>query len=109
MGIENDSVGIDVSHNLKSLCIPVFKPYTNNSSSGIQLIDKWQFWSKTQYPLEQDSSTSAFAFLPCPCPKDIDRYLSPIPIYEENFKKSATGSEPADSTKMSGLTIDESL
>ena len=109
MGIENDSVGIEVSHNLKSLCIPVFKPSTMSYSSGIQLIDKWQFWRSTQYPLEHDNYTNALAFFPWPWPKEIDRYRSPMPIYIENFKKSATGSEPADSTKMRGLTIDESL
>lgn len=64
IGIENDSDGIDVNHNLKSLCIPSFNPSTINYSSGIQLIDKWQFCNKTQYPLEVDNSTNTLAFLP---------------------------------------------
>lgn len=64
IGIEKDSVGIEVSHSLKSLCMFMFSPSQRSYSSGIQLIDKWQFCRSTQNPLEHDSYTSAFAFLP---------------------------------------------
>ncbi len=81
MGIEKDAVGIEVNHSLKSLCIPSFSPSTISYSSGIQLIDKWQFCSNTQNPFEVDNSTKAFAFFPCPWPSEIDLYLSDMFAY----------------------------
>ena len=101
--------GIEVNHNLKSLCILSFRSSTNFYSSDIQLTAKWQFCSNTHPPFWELSFTILEAFLPWPWPKEIDSILLPIPDSSAKRRKSATGSEPADNTKIRGVWMLESL
>lgn len=48
------------------------------SSSGSQLMNKWQFWRKTQYPFCIASSIIWAAFEPCPCPSESMRVFLSI-------------------------------
>ena len=70
---------------------------------------KWQFYNKTQPPLEMASLINLSALGPYPYPSEIESHLLLIFYSSANFKKSATGSLPADNTKINGVTTVESL
>jgi len=72
-------------------------------------VAKWQFMSKHQPPREAASLIKFSAFLPCPLPREIDSSFLDMFISSANLRKSATGSEPALSTKIKGTVIEESL
>ena len=73
--------GMDVNHNLKSLCMLSCSYSTSFYSYGIQLTAKWQFCNNTHPPFWELSSTIAVAFLPWPWPREIDSTRLPIPDY----------------------------
>lgn len=79
------------------------------SNSLIQEAAKWQFYNKTQPPFWRAALIIFSAFGPCPWPREIYSYLFNISFSSANFKKSATGSEPADNTNIRGVYIVESL
>ena len=60
-------------------------------------------------PLVVPSLINFSALIPWPWPKDIDWYLLPIPIYYAHLRKSATGSEPGESTNIKEVVMEESL
>lgn len=100
---------MEVSHSLKSLCIFSLRSSTYFSSSGIQDSAKWQFYNSTQPPLPENSFIISLALGPYPYPREIVEYLFPICDSSANLRKSATGSEPALSTNISGVIIELSL
>lgn len=79
------------------------------SSFGINDEAKWQFIRRAQPPLLAFSLMQSLAFLSYPLPSDIASYFFDIFISSANLKKSATGSEPGERTKINGVVPDASL
>lgn len=102
-------LGIEVNHSLKSLWRLSLSSSTILSSSGIHEIAKWQFYSKLHPPFDIISRIIRSAFGPYPWPSDIESTLLDIFCSSANLRKSATGSEPADSTNIKGVIGLESL
>ena len=73
------------------------------SSFGINDEAKWQFIRRAQPPLLAFSLMQSLAFLSYPLPSDIASYFFDIFISSANLKKSATGSEPGERTKINGV------
>eukprot|EP00438_Fugacium_kawagutii_P003848 Skav230669 [mRNA] locus=scaffold2185:186285:188689:- [translate_table: standard] len=48
------------------------------SSSGMNVLYRWQFCRSTQVPFFRASTTIVFAFGPCPCPKEITPIVEAI-------------------------------
>jgi hypothetical protein len=69
---------------------------------------RWQFYNNTHPPFYCSSLIIFSAFGPCPCPREIDWKRLLIPCSSAKRLKSATGSEPADKTKINGVSIAES-
>mmetsp|Transcript_48474 Transcript_48474/g.115308 ORF Transcript_48474/g.115308 Transcript_48474/m.115308 type:complete len:249 (+) Transcript_48474:491-1237(+) len=69
---------------------------------------KWQLARKTQCPSRMPSSSIRSAIGPCPCPRDSEKNLSPIPRSSALAFSITTGSTPGESTKMSGAVLVES-
>jgi hypothetical protein len=107
MLIGKSPLGIDVSHNLKSLWILSFRSSTILSNSGNQLTQRWQFYNNTHPPLAYYSLIIFSAFGPYPYPRlqtDVDFCYS-----SANFKKSVTGSLPDERMISNGVIWLESL
>jgi len=102
-------VGIEVSHNLKSLCLVSSIYSTIASRAGIQETAKWQFMRSTHPPRFKLSLIITWALGPCPRPNEIFSDFLVMFMSAANLSKSATGSEPVDNTKISGVVIALSL
>jgi hypothetical protein len=74
---------------------------------GIQVLAKWQFWSKTHFPDILALDISLAAGSPCPCPNDIT-YIS-IFNYFASLKREVVGSAPGDKTNIIGVLESESF
>ena len=92
-----------VSQSLKSLCTVLGSVVSKILSKlGIQLPAKWQFCKHTQSPLSIPLLSNFSALAPWPCPRlTLSNFLENF-ISSANFSKSAMGSAPELSTKMSG-------
>jgi len=103
------SVGMLVNQRRKSLWLLSSRFSTIYSSFGMKEVARWQFMRRHQPPRDAASLIRFSAFLPCPRPRLILSSFFDMFISSANLRKSATGSEPADSTKISGIVIEESL
>jgi hypothetical protein len=72
-------------------------------------VAKWQFIRRHHPPREAASLIRDSAFLPWPLPREILSSFLVMFISSANLMKSAIGSEPAESTKIRGIVIEESL
>jgi hypothetical protein len=70
---------------------------------------KWQFIRRAHPPLLAFSFIQSLAFLSYPLPNDMASYFFDIFISSAKRKKSATGSDPGERTKISGVVPEASL
>lgn len=102
--------GMEVSHRRKSFDIfSGLKSSTILSNVGIQDWDKWQFWRSTQRPRCIPSSIIASAIGPWPWPSEMELIFLSIFLDSAKRVRSAIGSAPVDSTKISGVMLVASL
>mmetsp|Transcript_21941 Transcript_21941/g.60905 ORF Transcript_21941/g.60905 Transcript_21941/m.60905 type:complete len:273 (-) Transcript_21941:4321-5139(-) len=100
----NLSLGLLLNHRRKlSWGLAFSKPSMILSSSGSQLVMRWQLARKIQLPSRMPSSMSLVATGACPCPRATEKKRSPRPLSSASFLRFSVGSTPGDSTKMRGL------
>mmetsp|Transcript_27048 Transcript_27048/g.70758 ORF Transcript_27048/g.70758 Transcript_27048/m.70758 type:complete len:241 (-) Transcript_27048:325-1047(-) len=105
----NCGVGMEVSHRRYMLSVSsAFCCSQIRSSSGSQEIERWQLQSRTQPPLSRARSIIFWALGPWPCPREMLSSFCPMPLASANWSMSATGSLPAERTKISGDIFVES-
>mmetsp|Transcript_19766 Transcript_19766/g.49735 ORF Transcript_19766/g.49735 Transcript_19766/m.49735 type:complete len:227 (-) Transcript_19766:3861-4541(-) len=78
------------------------------SRIGMYEIPRWQFCSRTHFPLAEPSLIPAVALGPCPCPREIMSSFLLMPIFSANVITSPTGSLPDTRMKISGVMFSES-
>mmetsp|Transcript_66757 Transcript_66757/g.204253 ORF Transcript_66757/g.204253 Transcript_66757/m.204253 type:complete len:241 (-) Transcript_66757:5715-6437(-) len=105
----NCFVGIEVSHRRYIVSVSSgFICSQMRSSSGNQLMDKWQLQSKTQAPSCLALSIMRAAFGPWPWPSEMLSNFDAMPLDSANCNMSLTGSLPAERMKISGDIFVES-
>jgi len=94
------SVGIDVSHNLNSLC----SASSNIFSISIKNLGAiWQFYKTTHLPFYMAYFKNSLAFPSYPCPNDKTSIFFPLPNISESLSISANGSAPYYKIKIIGM------
>lgn len=103
IGTGKYSAGIEVKNNLK-FSLPWYYSLNDKTifySEGIQLLAKWQFVNRTQFPYPFALVISFSAFLPWPWPKEITE--SCFPLSNAYFSKDEVGSAPVERMKIIGV------
>mmetsp|Transcript_11751 Transcript_11751/g.49290 ORF Transcript_11751/g.49290 Transcript_11751/m.49290 type:complete len:218 (+) Transcript_11751:1979-2632(+) len=101
----NAGDGMAESQSLNSGCTASASIVSQMTSSlGIHDSARWQFCRHTHMPSSMALSIIASALGPCPWPSDTWSNRCSISFSSHSLRRSAIGSAPEDSTKMSGAS-----